>query len=85
VRGAVLDLSSGVEQESVAMERLGLAQQELDQARERFASGVAGNIEVINAQANLIRARDAVIDARTAVATGRIALARAAGVARTVR
>jgi len=85
VRGAMLDLSSGVEQESVAMERLGLAQQELDQARERFTSGVAGNIEVINAQANLIRARDAVIDARTAVATGRIALARAAGVARTVR
>jgi outer membrane protein TolC len=85
VRGAVLDVSSGLEQESVAVERLGLAQQELDQARERFTSGVAGNIEVINAQSNLIRARDALIDARTAVATARIVLARAAGVARTVR
>jgi outer membrane protein TolC len=85
VRGAVLDVSSGLEQESVAVERLGLAQQELDQARERFTSGVAGNIEVINAQSSLIRARDALIDARTAVATARIALARASGVARTVR
>ncbi len=85
VRGAALDVSSGLEQERVAVERLGLAEQELDQARERFTSGVAGNIEVINAQSNLIRARDAVIDARSAVASARIALARAAGVARTVR
>ena len=85
VRGAVLDVSSGLEQESVAMERLRLAEEELAQARERFTSGVAGNIEVINAQSSLLRARDAVIDARTATAAARIALARAAGVARTVR
>ena len=85
VRGAVLDVSSGLEQESVAMERLRLAEEELAQARERFTSGVAGNIEVINAQSSLLRARDAVIDARTVTAAARIALARAAGVARTVR
>ena len=85
VRGAVLDVSSGLEQESVAMERLRLAEEELSQARERFTSGVAGNIEVINAQSSLLRARDAVIDARTATAAARIALARAVGVARTVR
>ncbi|HVP14088.1 MAG TPA: TolC family protein [Terriglobales bacterium] len=85
VRGAALDVSSGLELESVAMERLDLAQQELDQARVRFTSGVAGNIDVIDAQSNLIRARDAVIDARTAVVSARIALARAAGVARTVQ
>jgi outer membrane protein TolC len=85
VQGATLDLSSGLEQERVAMERLRLAEEELEQARERFTSGVAGNIEVINAQSSLLRARDAVIDARTAVASARIALARAAGVARSVR
>jgi outer membrane protein TolC len=85
VQGAVLDVSSGLEQERVAMERLRLAEEELEQARERFTSGVAGNIEVINAQSSLLRARDAVIDARTAVTSARIALARAAGVARTVR
>ncbi len=85
VLGAALDVSSGLEQESVAMERLRLAEEELTQARERFASGVAGNIEVINAQSSLLRGRDALIDARTAAATARIALARAVGVARTVR
>jgi outer membrane protein TolC len=85
VLGAALDVSSGLEQESVAMERLRLAEEELAQARERFASGVAGNIEVINAQSSLLRGRDALIDARTAAAVARIALARAAGVARTVR
>jgi len=85
VRASLLDVGSGLEQESVATERLRLAEEELAQARERFASGVAGNIEVINAQSSLLRARDAVIDARTATATARIALARAAGVARTAR
>jgi outer membrane protein len=85
VLGAALDVSSGLEQESVAMERLRLAEEELAQARERFASGVAGNIEVIGAQSSLLRGRDALIDARTAAAVARIALARAAGVARTVR
>jgi len=40
---------------------------------------------VINAQSSLLRGRDALIDARTAAAVARIALARAAGVARTVR
>lgn len=85
VLGAVLDVSSGLEQESVALERMRLAEEELVQARERFASGVAGNIEVIGAQSSLLRGRDALIDARTAAAAARITLARAAGVARTVR
>ena len=66
VRGAALDVSSGAEQESVALERQRLAEEELAQARERFASGVAGNIEIINAQSSLLRARDALIDARSA-------------------
>jgi outer membrane protein len=85
VQAALLDVSSGLEQEGVALERMRLAQDELDQARERFVNGVAGNIEIINAQSSLLRARDALIDARATTATARIALARAAGVARTVR
>ena len=85
VRAAALDLSSGTEQEAVALERQRLAEEELAQARERFASGVAGNIEVIGAQSSLLRARDALIDARAATASARVALARAVGVARTVR
>lgn len=82
VSGALLDLASGGEQQAVAGERLALALDEVAQARERFTSGVAGNIEVINAQSSLVRARDADIDARFALASARTSLARAAGVAR---
>jgi outer membrane protein len=82
VSGALLDLASGLEQQGVAADQLRLAEEEVTQARDRFVRGVAGNIEVITAQASLLRARDADIDARFAVASARVALARAAGVAR---
>ncbi|HLB82408.1 MAG TPA: TolC family protein [Gemmatimonadales bacterium] len=84
VDGALLDLHSAQAQQVVAAERLRLAAQELSQSRERFKAGVAGNIEVIDAQSNLIRARDTDIDARFAAASARVSLARAAGVARTL-
>jgi len=66
-------------------EQLRLAEDELAQSRERFEHGVANNVEVINAQASLVRARDAEIDARFASALARVALARATGLARTLR
>jgi len=84
VDGALLDLRSAEAQQIVAAERLRLATDELAQARERFKAGVAGNIEVIDAQSNLIRARDTDIDARFAAASARVALARAVGVASTL-
>ncbi len=84
VAAAVLDLASGNEQLFASRERLALAQAELDQARARFANGLAGSIEVVNAQSGLNAARDADIDARHAIATARIRLARAAGVALTL-
>ncbi len=82
VDGTLLDLANGVEQQSIAAERLKLAEEEVAQAKDRFTSGVAGSIELINAQATMVRARDADIDARFAIANARIALAHAAGVAR---
>ncbi len=84
VSGALLDLASGQDQLRIASQRLELAREEVSQATERFTSGVAGNIEVINAQASLVRARDADVDARFAVASARVSLARATGVARDV-
>lgn len=84
VRGALLDLATGIEQQAIATERMNLATEEVAQATERFTNGVAGNIEVINAQSTLVRARDADIDARFTVASARVALARAAGVARNI-
>ena len=84
VNAALLDLGSADAQQLVAREELRLAESEFSQARERFKAGVAGNIDVITAQAGLIRARDTEIDARFAAATARISLARAAGVAKTL-
>ncbi len=84
VSGAFLDLSAAAAQQTIAAERLRLAQDELAQARERFKAGVAGNIEVIDAQASLIRARDTDIDARFAAAAARVNLARAVGLAQTL-
>jgi outer membrane protein TolC len=84
VQSAVLDLASGRERLVIAEERLGLALRELFEARDRFVNGVAGNIEIITAQASLVRARDAEIEARFAVASARVALAGAAGVAQSL-
>jgi outer membrane protein TolC len=84
VDGALLDLRSAAAQQAVAANRLELAAQELSQARQRFKAGVAGNIEVINAQQSLLRARDADIDARFAATSARVALARAVGAASTL-
>jgi outer membrane protein TolC len=85
VAGALLDLKNGEQQSAIAAERLQLAEDELSQAKERFSNGVAGNIELINAQASLNHARDAQIDARYTIATAQAALARAAGVAAGIR
>ena len=84
VRAAFLDAQSAQAQQSIAAERLRLAEDELAQARERFRAGVAGNIEVITAQSSLVQARDADIDARYSAAAARVALARAVGVAHTL-
>ncbi len=85
VEEALLDLGSGRAQERIAAERMTLALQQLTEARIRFRNGAANNLEVIEAQSAVIRARDADIAARAATAVASIHLARAAGVAETVR
>ncbi|HXE83362.1 MAG TPA: TolC family protein [Gemmatimonadales bacterium] len=84
VDAALLDLRSAASQLTISGERLRLAADEVSQARQRFEAGVAGNIEVINAQESLVRAREADIDARFAGLTAKIALARSVGSARTL-
>ncbi|HEU4884043.1 MAG TPA: TolC family protein, partial [Longimicrobium sp.] len=85
VDAALLSIATGAQQAQIAGERVRLAQEELAQARERFTNGVAGNIELINAQASLLHARDAVIDARYTEAAAAVDLARAVGMAQEVR
>ena len=84
IDGALLDLRSAAAQQMISGERLRLATDEVSQARQRFEAGVAGNIEVINAQESLVRAREADIDARYAALAARIALARSVGSAHTL-
>ena len=84
VDGALIDLRSAAAQQMITRERLRLATDEVSQARQRFQAGVAGNIEVINAQESLVRAREADIDARFAALSARIALARSVGSAHTL-
>jgi outer membrane protein TolC len=79
VRGAILDVASAREQVEASRERLRLAEQELQQARERFRAGVAGNADVITAQLGLDTARSQYVDVLTAAQTARVSLARAQG------
>lgn len=85
VDAALLSLGAAEAQQGIAGEGLALAAEELRQSRERFAAGVAGSIEVIEAQRSLVAARDAVIEAFAGAAAARVTLARAAGVARDLR
>ena len=79
VRGALLDIASAREAVDAARERQQLAEQEVEQARERFRAGVAGNADVITASLTLNNARTGLVDALTAFQNARVSLARAEG------
>lgn len=79
VRNALLTLESSTQQVGVSHKGLDLAQKELAFARDRFAAGLATNIEVTNAQTSVARARDNVIEALFRFNASRINLARAKG------
>ena len=63
VRAVFLDLQAGQEQLQVATRARELAASQLVQARDRFAAGVAGNIEVVQAQEAVAVASDQYISA----------------------
>jgi outer membrane protein TolC len=64
VRGAFLDLEATNEQLQVATKARDLAAQQLTQSRDRFAAGVASNIEVIQAQEAVALANEQFISAQ---------------------
>lgn len=79
VRSAQAQLAAAKNEVDVATEAVDLANQELDQARHRFAAGVSSNIEVVEAQAALAGANDQQIDALYRLNQARADLARATG------
>lgn len=79
VRGAILDMGSARQAVDAAREQQRLAEQEVEQARERFRAGVAGNADVITASLTLNNARTALVNALASYQSSRVALARAEG------
>jgi outer membrane protein TolC len=80
VRNAFLDLQDTAQEVSVEKNAVRLATQTLQQSRDRFASGVTDNIEVVQAQESLADANDAYIDTLYRYNIAKISMARAIGV-----
>ena len=81
VRTAFLDIQSAADQVAVAQSNVELAAETLRQARDRFISGVADTIEVVQAQESVATASDNLISASYAHNLAKAALARALGLA----
>ena len=81
VRDAFLDLQDTAQEVSVEKHAVELATETLQQSRDRFASGVTDNIEVVQAQESLADANDAYISSLYRYNNAKISLARAVGVA----
>ncbi len=85
VRFAIVALETGIAGQESALEERRLAERELSEARSRFSAGAAGNLELVEAQRSLSTARERVVNALTILTRARIGLARAVGVATTLR
>jgi outer membrane protein TolC len=81
VRTALLNLKTDASQVAVAETNTTLAAQTLEQARDRFASGVADNLEVVQAQQTVAQADETYIASLYRYNLSKLALARAMGVA----
>jgi len=81
VRTAFLDLDATREELQVATRARELAAMQLTQARDRFAAGVASNIEVVQAQEAVALAGEQYIASLYGFNVSKAALARALGVA----
>ena len=81
VRTAFLDVQAAGQQVEVAQQAVQLAQTAEQQARDRFAAGVTGNLEVVQAQQALATAHENLISALNAHNISKLLLARSLGVA----
>jgi outer membrane protein TolC len=79
VRAAYLDVRAADERLQTARETMQLASQELAQSRDRFAAGVTGNIEVIQAQESVANASEEYISSLYAHNLAKASLAHAIG------
>jgi outer membrane protein TolC len=81
VRNALLDLKSSGDQVDVARSNMELANQSLQQSRDRFAAGVTNTVEVVQAQQAVADAHENLISAEYLYNVAKVSLARALGLA----
>ena len=79
VRNALLDLQSAADLVEVARSSVDLANQTLQQSRDRFAAGVTDNIEVVQAQQSVTSANESLISSLYGYNVSKVELARAIG------
>ena len=79
VRTSLLDINSAAQLVEVAQSTVALADQQLEQARDRFAAGIADNIQVVQAQEAVATARESLISSLNAHNLAKLNLARALG------
>jgi len=81
IRTASLDIQAAAEQLKVAQGARDLAQQQIVQARDRFAAGVANSLELVQAQEAIATADENYISSLYSLNIAQASLARAAGAA----
>jgi outer membrane protein TolC len=81
VRSSLLDLKSAASQVDVATSNLQLAEQSLQQSRDRFTAGVTNTVEVVQAQQALAQANESLISAQYQYNIAKVELARSLGLA----
>lgn len=81
VRSALLDLKSASDQVDVARSNVELANQTLQQSRDRFAAGVTNSVEVVISQQSVADADNNLISAQYQYNLAKVSLARALGLA----
>ncbi len=79
VRTALLNLESAEQLVTVAQSNVALADETLDQSRDRFAAGVTDTVEVVQAQEAVASAHERYISALYSDSYAKISLARAMG------
>jgi outer membrane protein TolC len=83
LRTAFLDVQTAADEINVATSSLDLAHQQLQQSQDRFAAGVADNLEVVQAQQAVAVADENYISSLYAHNFAKLSLVRAVGVAET--
>jgi outer membrane protein TolC len=81
VRTAFLDLKSASDQVDVAKSNLQLANESLQQSRDRFSAGVTNTVEVVQAQQAVADANENLISAQYQYNVAKVSLARSLGTA----